>query len=99
MSVETDANFEWDEDKALANFKKHRVTFEEARTVFADPFAVTINDPKHSIGEHRFIDIGMSKDQRVLVVSYTERNRKIRLINGRKATVKERRIYEEKENR
>ena len=62
--------FEWDEEKATANFKKHKVTFEEARTVFADPFAITIEDPQHSLEERRFIDIGTSAAGNILVVSY-----------------------------
>ncbi len=88
--------FEWDADKAKGNLKKHRVSFDEAKTVFADPFAITIGDPKHSIKEHRFIDTGMSADGKVLVVSYTERERKIRIISSRKATKSERKIYEER---
>lgn len=91
-------DFEWDVDKALLNLKKHRVSFDEAKTVFGDPFAVTINDPLHSVGELRFIDIGRSRDGKILVVSYTQRSQKIRLINGRKATKTERKMYEEKES-
>lgn len=92
-----DMEFEWDEEKAASNFKKHKLTFEEAKTVFADPFAITIDDPKHSIEERRFIDIGTSAAGNVLVVSYTER-KKIRLISCRKASKTERKIYEEKED-
>ncbi len=65
--------FEWDEEKAAANLKKHKVSFEEAKTVFADPFAITIDDPKHSGKEQRFVDTGTSADRKILVVSYTER--------------------------
>jgi uncharacterized DUF497 family protein len=90
-----DLDFEWDEDKAAANLKKHKISFDEAKTVFGDPFSITINDPKHSAAERRFIDIGTSATGNVLVVSYTERQ-KIRLISSRKASKKERRIYEEK---
>ena len=98
MASEIDLDFEWDEDKAIANLKKHKVSFEEAKTVFADPFAITIDDPKHSADERRFVDAGASADGKILVVSYTERERKIRLISCRKATRAERKIYEEREN-
>lgn len=98
MASEIKLDFEWDEDKAATNFKKHKVTFEEAKTVFADPFSITISDPKHSAGEFRFIDTGVSADGKILVVSYTEREHRIRLINCRKATKAERKIYEQKED-
>jgi uncharacterized DUF497 family protein len=98
MAIEADLDFEWDEAKAVANLKKHKISFEEAKTVFADPFSITIDDPKHSVDEHRFIDIGVSLSGKILVVSYTERKRKTRLINCRKATKAEREIYEEREN-
>jgi uncharacterized DUF497 family protein len=98
MASEKKLNFDWDEDKAAANFKKHKVSFEDAKTVFGDSFAVTINDPLHSVGERRFIDIGRSLDGKILVVSYTWRGQKIRLINCRRATKAERKIYEEKKS-
>lgn len=98
MASEFDLDFEWDEDKAAFNLKKHKVSFEEAKTVFADPFAITINDPKHSVDEHRLVDTGRSADGKILVVSYTERERKIRLISCRKAAKTERKIYEERES-
>jgi len=88
-------NFEWDEEKAKANLKKHRVGFDEATTVFLDPFSITIPDPDHSEDEQRYIDIGSSDKDRVLVVVYTERGTTIRIISCRKATVSERKIYEE----
>jgi len=81
------------------NFRKHRVTFEEAKTVFNDSFAITINDPDHSDEEKRYIDIGFSSKGRVVVVWYTERNENIRIIGGRKATKVERKYYENKESR
>jgi uncharacterized DUF497 family protein len=90
-----DLEFEWDEVKAAANLKKHKVSFDEAKTVFADPFSITIDDPEHSVEERRFIDIGTSSEGHILVVSYTER-RKIRLISARKASKIERMVYEEK---
>ena len=88
-------NFEWDEEKAKANFKKHRISFEEATTVFHDHFSITMPDPDHSEGEERYIDIGSSDNGRVLVVAYTERGSNIRIISCRKATLSERRLYEE----
>lgn len=87
--------FEWDEDKAEANLRKHRVSFLEARTVFADPLSLTIDDPLHSWAEHRYVDIGRSAQGRLLVVVYTESETVIRLISCRAATQAERRIYEE----
>ncbi|MGR3176180.1 MAG: BrnT family toxin [Candidatus Scalindua sp.] len=88
-------NFEWDEEKAKANLKKHRVSFDEATTVFVDPFSVTICDPDHSENEQRYIDIGSSGKNRVLVVVYTERGTNIRIISCRKATSLERKLYKE----
>lgn len=83
MASEIDLDFEWEEDKAAANLKKHNVSFQEAKTVFADPFSITIDDPAHSVDEHRFTDIGASANENVLVVSYTERGHIIRLISCR----------------
>ncbi len=91
-------NFEWDEDKAKANLKKHRVSFDEATTVFLDPFSLTILDPCHSLEEQRYIDIGSSDKGHVLVVIYTERGSNIRIISCRKATSSERKLYEKGSN-
>jgi len=88
-------NFEWDEEKAKTNFKKHRVSFNEAIMVFLDPFSITIPDPDHSVDEQRYIDIGSSDKGRVLVVVYTERRSNVRIISCRKATLSERKLYEE----
>lgn len=88
-------NFEWDENKARINLRKHRVSFGEAASVFNDPFSITIVDPDHSIEEERYIDIGMSVRGRVLIVCYTERGTNIRIISSRKASPTERREYEE----
>jgi len=88
-------SFEWDEEKAEANLKKHRVSFDEAATVFTDPLSLTIPDPGYSAGEQRFIDIGSSDKSRVLVVVYTERGSNLRLVSCRKATPLERKLYEE----
>ena len=87
--------FEWDGEKAKANLKKYRVSFEEATTVFLDPFSMTIPDPDHSLEEQRFIDIGSSDKDRVLVVVYAERSSNLRIISCRKATPSERTLYEE----
>lgn len=90
--------FEWDEEKAKANLKKHRVGFEEAATVFIDPFSISTPDPDHSVDERRYIEIGNSDKGRVLVVVYTERSSNIRIISCRKATPSERKFYEEDNN-
>ena len=90
--------FEWDEQKAISNARKHGVTFEEAKTVFNDPLSVTISDPSHSFGEGRYVDIGTSLKGRLLVVWYTERRHRTRLIGCRRATQLERRAYEEGEH-
>ena len=87
--------FGWDNRKAGSNLRAHGVSFREATTVFADPLSITISDPDHSTAEVRFIDIGVSYLGRLLVVSYTERGDRIRLISARLATRNERRQYEE----
>ena len=86
--------FEWDEEKAEINSKKHKTSFEEAKSVFGDPFAITIDDPDHSKEEQRYLDIGKSASGKLLVVVYTERGKKTRIISCRKATPFERRIYD-----
>jgi len=87
--------FEWDEEKAKETLKKHNVSFEEAKTVFNDPFLWTFPDPEHSDIEERYINIGYSSRGQVLVVAHTERGGSIRIISCRKATASERRAYEE----
>jgi uncharacterized protein len=87
-------SFQWDPDKAFSNADKHGVSFEEAVTVFGDILAVTIADPDHSISEFRLLTTGLSRSQRLLVLSYTERNGQVRLISARLATRQERKIYE-----
>ena len=86
---------EWDESKNLLNQKKHRVSFEEAATVLSDPLERTIDDPDHTFAEHRFISIGESFMNRLLVVSYAESGDEIRIISARKPTTRERQGYEE----
>lgn len=88
--------FEWDEAKAAANVHKHGVSFEEAITIFGDPNSITIFDAEHSNAEDPFIDIGLSVSGRVLVVVYTERGSRIRIMSYRKATPAERRQYEQR---
>jgi uncharacterized DUF497 family protein len=87
--------FEWDEEKAKKNLRRHEVSFEEAKTVFNDPFLWTFPDPDHSDIEQRYINIGCSSTGQVLIVVHTERRANIRIISCRKATASERRAYEE----
>ena len=87
--------FEWDEAKDEVNQHKHGVSFDEAKTVFNDPRSLTIHGAEHSDDEDRFLDVGMSARGRVLVVSYTERGKNIRIISCRKATKSERKTYEQ----
>lgn len=87
--------FEWDQRKAELNFKEHGVSFDEATTVFSDTISLTISDPDHSQSEMRFVDIGMSHQGRLIVVSYTERSERIRIISARPPSRTERRQYEE----
>ena len=86
--------FEWDTQKCESNIKKHGVSFEEASSVFRDFLGLTIEDPLHSTGEARMVQIGTSHRNRLLVVVYTERRDNIRIITARKATKKERARYE-----
>ena len=87
--------FEWDLKKAKENLKNHGVTFEEALTVFADPLGRIFDDPDHSENERRELIIGHSASQRLLVVSFTEREPRTRIIGAREATAHERQDYEQ----
>ncbi|MGE0529439.1 MAG: BrnT family toxin [Bdellovibrionales bacterium] len=88
-------NFEWDDDKSEVNRKKHGIRFEEAQTVFLDPHSIEFYDERHSESEDRFIRIGFSGRPNILLVVYCVRDEnRIRLISARKATAKERRVYE-----
>jgi uncharacterized DUF497 family protein len=87
--------FEWDPKKATANVQKHDVTFQEAATVFGDPLAITFEDPDHSTDENRYITFGLSLQNRLIVVSHTERGDRTRIISARLMDRKERKIYEE----
>jgi len=89
--------FEWNENKAKSNLYKHKISFEEGVTVFHDLFVATMIDPDHSTFEQRYIAIGLSTQQQLLVVVFTERGDKTRIISCRKATSRERKIYEEGE--
>lgn len=88
-------HFEWDDDKANSNLKKHGTSFEEALSVFDDKLSVTIADELHSFAEYRFVDIGMSSSGRMLVVVYTEQGGAVRIISARKANKREIKDYEE----
>jgi uncharacterized DUF497 family protein len=94
-------DFEWDYNKAADNQKKHGVSFEEAQTAFIDENALLINDPDHSDDEDRFILLGLSASLRVLVVChcYRKSDEVIRIISARKATIKERKQYLERQKR
>jgi uncharacterized DUF497 family protein len=92
-------NFEWDPEKAGQNRRKHRISFEEAATIFGDPLAITYPDPDHSTSELRFITVGMSRVNRILIVAHTDRHENIRIISARKTTERERRHYEEYEEK
>ena len=86
--------FAWDQEKARANARKHGVSFDEAATAFGDPLSVTIPDPDPSNEEDRFILVGSTYRDRLLVVIHTERADNIRIISARLATRSERRTYE-----
>ena len=87
--------YEWDPVKAAANAKKHRVTFEEAASVFLDPSALTFWDPEHSDEEDREITIGRSVRRRVLFVAHAARAGGVRIISARRATRREQKQYGE----
>jgi uncharacterized DUF497 family protein len=87
--------FEWDQKKAASNLRKQGVSFEEAATAFGDPLSLTIPDPDHSLDEDRYVLIGESQMERLLVVAHTERSDTIRIISARLATRGERVSYEE----
>lgn len=89
--------FEWDKNKNEINIKKHKISFDEAKTVFYDEEALVINDPEHSQEEERFIILGLSKEANLLVVChcYRETDTIIRIISARKATKSETKQYNE----
>jgi uncharacterized protein len=87
--------FDWDPRKARRNLRKHGIDFDEASTVFADTLSITIPDPDHSEDEERWVTMGLSNRQRLLVVVHTEEEEMIRIISARTADRLERRKYEE----
>jgi hypothetical protein len=87
--------FEWDPRKVELNVRKHGVTFDEASTVFGDPLAMLMPDPDHSIGEERYLLLGMSNRRTLVVVAFAERPPRTRLISARRATRQEQRRYEQ----
>ncbi|MCP4406273.1 MAG: BrnT family toxin [Gammaproteobacteria bacterium] len=88
-------SFEWHEAKSMANLSKHGISFEEAKSVFFDEYAVQFYDEDHSSSEDRFVMLGISNQSRVLIVCHCERNsgETIRIISARKATKKEHSFY------
>jgi len=88
-------NFEWDPRKAAENTRRHKVTFQEAASVFFDPLAVEFPDPDHSAQEDRYIAIGMSSARRLLLVPHAHRGGRIRIISARRTTRVERIHYEQ----
>jgi uncharacterized DUF497 family protein len=88
-------DFEWDERKAAANLRKHKVSFTEAVSVFYDPLSATGDDPDHSIDERRFVTFGISASGWLLAVSHSDRDDAIRIISARPVTPVERSIYED----
>jgi uncharacterized DUF497 family protein len=86
--------FEWDPEKAAANLRKHGVSFDEAATVLADPLSITVPDPDHSQDEDRYIIVDLSFERRLLIVAFTERSMRVRLISARELTATERIAYE-----
>lgn len=87
--------FEWDKTKAEINLKRHGVSFAESETVWDDYFYVGLFDDEHSVEENRFLIIGESVQNRLLIVSYTERENSVRIISARELTLKETRDYEQ----
>jgi len=91
-----DVEFEWNDQKANSNLKKHGVSFDEGATIFNDPEIATIFDPDHSKDEERYISLGTSIQGNLLVVVHAEREERIRVISCRRATKPERKAYENK---
>ena len=87
--------FEWDNNKAISNIKKHGVSFNEAVTIFNDPLSITFDDPDHSFGEERFLTFGLSDKGSYIILGHTDIENKTRVITARLMTKKERGIYEE----
>ena len=90
-------DFEWNHQKVEINFQKHGVTFDEASTVFGDSLSLTFPDHEHSIQEERYLIIGLSSKNRILVISHIYRDESIRIISARQATKREQKFYESKQ--
>jgi uncharacterized DUF497 family protein len=88
-------DFEWDPNKAARNLRKHGVTFEEAATVFRDVLSITVPDPDRSMEEERLPTVGLSSQNRLLMIAHLERGDRIRIISARELTPSERRQFEE----
>ncbi|MGE5305911.1 MAG: BrnT family toxin [Alphaproteobacteria bacterium] len=88
--------FECDPKKAARNFRKHRISFNEATTVFGDSLGTTVPDPDHSVTEDPYITVGISSRGRLVMVARTERKERVRIISARELTRAERKAYEEK---
>lgn len=86
--------FEWNPKKATSNLAKHRVSFDEASSVFGDPLATTVEDREHPAGDEHLLTTGLSSRHRVVIVWHTEQDETVRIIGAREATPRERRIYE-----
>ena len=86
--------FEWDAAKAAQNLRKHRVSFNEAATVFGDFLSTTAADPDHSVNEHRYITIGSTTQGRLMMVAHAQRGERIRIISARALTRREKKAYE-----
>ena len=95
LTIVMPLEFEWDPDKAARNIRKHKVSFNEAATVFGDPLSLTFFDPDHSIEENRYLTIGTSRLGRLLIVAHADQGDGIRIISARQATRRERESYEE----
>ena len=86
--------FEWDPEKAAENVEKHGIYFEDAATAFSDPLSLTIFDPEHSQAEDRYLLLGLTSAERLVVVSHTARSDRIRIISARFVDRRERKDYE-----
>ena len=96
MARNLQMNFEWDPNKARYNLQKHGVSFQEAVTVFTDELSITNYDLRHSEQEERFMIVGWSHRRNLLMISYTERENRIRIISSRKLRKNERKAYEKR---
>lgn len=87
--------FEWDENKNTINKRKHQISFEEAKTEFFDDNAILFDDPEHSLGEERFLIIGVTATEKICIIShcYRDKDNIIRIISARKATKNEKQTY------